>query len=130
MLLLTDVKDYLKTLGIAEHYYVGRLDNKKEKSVGVYQRGQNGQTMAIGGPINKKYGVKSVSILLHWNKNARETEEHALFVLEQLTNIKQITMGNTKVYYAMPRTEEPVDVGSDAAGVYERVIWLDIYFER
>lgn len=111
MLLLTDVKDYLKTLGIAEHYYVGRLDNKKEKSMGVYQRGQNGQIMAIGGPINKKYGVKSVSILLHWNKNARETEEHALFVLEQLTNIKQITMGNTKAYYAMPRTEEPVDVG-------------------
>ena len=25
---------------------------------------------------------------------------------------------------------EPVDVGTDDKGIYERVIWFDIYYER
>ncbi len=130
MLLLADIKDYLKTLQIADYYYTGKLDNKKEKSIGVYQRGQNGYKVAIGGPINKKYDVKSVSVLIHWNKDSKETEEQALLIFEKLSNIRQVTMGDTKVYYVMPQTNEPVDVGTDDAGVYERVIWLDIYYER
>lgn len=130
MLLLSDIRDYLKTLGAAENYYIGKLDNKKEKSIGVYQRQQSGYKTAIGGLQNKKYDVKSVSILIHWNKNARETEEHALLLYQKLENVRQVTMGNTLVYYAMPRVTEPVDVGTDDAGVYERVIWLDLYYER
>lgn len=130
MLLLADIKDYLKTLQIADHYYTGKLDSKKERSVGVYQRGQNGYKMAIGGPVNKKYDVKSVSILVHWNKNSKETERQALLIYEKLRNLRQVTMGDTKVYYATPQTNEPVDVGTDDAGVYERVIWLNLYHER
>lgn len=130
MLLLSDVRDFLKTLGIADYYYIGKLDNKKEKSVGVYQREKQGYSIALGGSKNKKYDVKSVSILIHWNKNARETEERALLIFEKLENLRQITMGNTLVYYVVPSINEPVDVGSDDAGVYERVIWIDIYFER
>lgn len=130
MLLLADIKDYLKTLQIADHYYTGKLDGKKEKSVGVYQRGQNGYKMAIGGSVNKKYDVKSVSILVHWNKNSKETERQALLIYEKLRNLRQVTMGGTKVYYATPQTNEPVDVGTDDTGVYERVIWLNLYHER
>lgn len=130
MLLLADIKDFLKTLQIADYYYTGKLDGKKEKSVGVYQRRQNGYKMAIGGSVNKKYDVKSVSILIHWNKNSRETEEQALLIFEKLRNLRQVTMGDTKVYYTMPQVNEPVDVGTDDTGVYERVIWLDLYHER
>lgn len=130
MLLLSDIRDYLKTLGIAEHYYIGKLDNKQEKSIGVYQRGRNGYRVTLGGLKNKKYEKKSVSILIHWNQNARETEEQALFIFEKLETIRQVTMGGTFVYYTMPQVEEPVDVGTDDNGVYERVIWLDLYHER
>lgn len=130
MLLLADIKDYLKTLQIADHYYTGKLDNKKEKSVGVYQRGQNGYKMAIGGSVNKKYDVKSVSILVHWSKDSKETERQALLIYEKLRNLRQVTMGDTKVYYATPQINEPVDVGTDDTGVYERVIWLNLYHER
>lgn len=130
MLLLSDIRDYLKTLGIAEHYYIGKLDNKQEKSAGVYQRGQNGYRVALGGLKNKKYEKKSVSILIHWNQNARETEEQALFIFEKLETIRQVTMGKTLIYYTIPQVEEPVDVGTDDNGVYERVIWLDLYYER
>lgn len=130
MLFLSDIRDYIKTLGIAEHYYIGKLDNKQQKSVGVYQKQQNKYAMAVGGLKNKKYGVKSVSILIHWNKNAADTEKQAFFVFEKLKNIKQITIGNTLVYYVVPQTEEPVDVGTDDSGVYERVIWIDFYYEK
>lgn len=130
MLLLSDVRDYLKSLGIAEHYYIGKLDNKQEKSIGVYQRGQNKYKIPVGGLKNKTYDVKSVSILIHWNKNARETEKQALFIFEKLETIRQITMVGTPVYYIALQTAEPVDVGTDDDGIYERVIWMDIYYER
>ena len=97
MLLLSDIRDYLKSIDIADNYYIGKMDSKKEKSVGVYQRGKQGYKVALGGKKNKKYDVKSVSILIHWNQNARETEEHALFVMEQLECIRNVTMGDTLV---------------------------------
>lgn len=45
MILLADMKDWLKTVFEADHYYTGKLDNKKDRSIGVYQRSpmlQNG----------------------------------------------------------------------------------------
>ena len=44
--------------------------------------------------------------------------------------MKELTFGETPVHCLMMRNPEPVDVGTDDAGVYERVIQLDIYFER
>jgi hypothetical protein len=38
MLELVEIKDWLKTLETgADNFYIGKLDNKKEKSIGVYQ---------------------------------------------------------------------------------------------
>ena len=34
MISLKDIKDWLKQFDIAEHYYMGKLDNKQDKSVG------------------------------------------------------------------------------------------------
>ena len=126
MLSLSDIRDYLETMQIAEHYYVGKLDNKQKKAVGVYQRPPDRYVAAFGG--RKIYNKRSVSILIHWNKSVRETEEHAFSVFEQLTNIRNATMGNTLVYYAIPQMAEPQDVGTDDAGVYEQVIWMDFYY--
>lgn len=128
MLALSDIRDYLETLNIAEHFYVGKLDNKQEKSVGIYQRPPNRYVAAAGN--NKKYGRRSVSILIHWNKNSRETEKHAFSVFETLKTIRNVTIGDTLVYYVIPQLEEPQDVGTDAKGVYEQVIWMDFYYQK
>lgn len=130
MLFLSDIRDYIESLQIADHNYIGKLDNKQDRSIGVYQRNTNQNAVAVGGLKNKKYGVKSVSILIHWNKNARETEENAYAIYEKMRDIRNVTMNDTLVYYAMPQTPEPVDVGTDEKGVYERVIWLDIYYQQ
>ena len=130
MIYLSDVRDWLKTYNIADHHYIGKLDNKKEKSLGVYQREGGEAHIAIGGLDNTKYDIKRVSILLHWNKNAKETEITAYELYDKIIKTKELNIGETPVHCLMMRNPEPVDVGTDDAGVYERVIQLDIYFER
>lgn len=130
MIFLSEVRDWLKTYKIADHHYIGKLDNKEEKSLGVYQREGGEAHIAIGGLDNTKYDIKRVSILLHWNKNARETEIKAYELYNKIIKTEELTIGETPVYCLMMRNPEPVDVGTDDAGVYERVIQLDIYFER
>lgn len=41
-----------------------------------------------------------------------------------------VQIGEMQVNYLRLLVPEPVDVGTDDAGVYERVIWVDIYYER
>lgn len=56
MLGLADIKDWLKTFNAAKNYYVGKLDNKKESSVGVYQRkDERTPNIAIGGRENASF---------------------------------------------------------------------------
>lgn len=131
MMPLSDIREWLKTFGIGEHFHIGKLDGKKEKSIGLYQRKSSGPpTMAIGGLENKKYDVKRVSVLIHWTKNARETESASFSLFEKIMNLKNVTIGQTRVNYIRLMVPEPQDVGTDDAGVYERVIWFDLYYER
>ena len=129
-MILSDVKDWLKTLNVAEHYFVGKLDNKQDKSLGVYQRDAGRPGIALGGLENTKYAVKRVSLLLHWNNNAKETETAAYELYEKLLTTDRPIIGGIQVYVISMQTAEPQDVGTDDAGIYERVIWADIYYER
>lgn len=75
MIMLANIRDWIESFGVGENFYIGKLDNKKDKSVGIYQReGYGGMNMAIGGIDATKTAIKRISILIHWNKNANETE--------------------------------------------------------
>ena len=120
MIYLSDIRDWLKSVTSAEHYYIGKLDNKQDRSIGVYSLKQSGTpTRAIGG--ESTYDTISVSLLIHYTDNARETEEFARRLYETLYGIKNIIE---------LLTEEPVDVGTDDKGVYEQVIEVKFYYER
>lgn len=129
---LSDVRDWLKTLAPAEHYYIGKLDRKADKSLGVYSRAQTGAPAetALGGLASTKTAVKRVSLLLHWNNNAKETEAAAQELFDRLRAAENIRIGGCLVDYLRLMVPEPVDVGTDENGVYERVIWMDVYYER
>lgn len=129
---LTAVRDWLKTFTAAEHYYIGKLDAKQDKSLGVYSRATMGQLpdIALGGLSCTKTAVKQVSILLHWNQNAKETDTAAQALFEQLQTAETIQIGGTQVAFLQLLVPEPVDVGTDDNGVYERVIWVDFYYRR
>lgn len=133
ILQLSDVRDWIKTLGISasENHYIGKLDNKKDKSIGIYQLKNGGKAnIAIGGIDNTKTLEKSVSILIHWNTNAKETEEKSLELYYILLNSRNFTINNKKINYIELLVPEPIDVGTDKSNIYERVIQATFYYEK
>lgn len=131
MITLAEVRDWIKTFNAANNYYIGKIDNKQENSIGIYQRKTiDGPRVAIGGRTLTSYDVKSISILIHWNKNANETEKRAQYLYNRLFEAESVVIGGTPIKMIALLQNEPVDVGTDDNNVYERVIELDLYYER
>ena len=63
MILLSDVRDWLKSFNLFDNYYIGRLDSKKKNSLGVYNLQDSGRREVIGDL--KIYESKGVSLLIH-----------------------------------------------------------------
>lgn len=130
LLTLAEIRDWLKQFNAAQNYYIGKLDNKKQYSIGVYQRRTNSEPrIAIGGRDLSCYDVKSISILIHHNTNANETEKRAMYLYNQILNSHDVVIGDTSIPLIKLLSNEPIDVGTDDNNVYERVIELDIYYE-
>lgn len=128
MITLSNVRDWLKTLIDAEHFYIGRLDDKQEKSVGVYTLKTSGEPLrGIGSDLS--FDVIAVSVLVHWNENANETEVNARNLFEKLRTIKNVTINDSKVYMIQLLVPESIDVGTDGT-IYERVIEFKLFYER
>lgn len=131
MITLAEVRDWIKTFNAANNYYIGKIDNKQENSIGIYQRKTiDGPRVAIGGRSLTSYDVKSISILIHWNKNANETEKRAQYLYNRLFEAESVVIGGTPIKMIALLQNEPVDVGTDDNNVYDRVIELDLYYER
>lgn len=131
MITLAEVRDWIKTFNAANNYYIGKIDNKQENSIGIYQRKTiDGPRVAIGGRTLASYDVKSISILIHWNKNANETEKRAQYLYNRLFEAELVVIGGIPVKMIALLQNEPVDVGTDDNNVYERVIELDLYYKR
>jgi hypothetical protein len=131
MITLAEVRDWIKTFNAANNYYIGKIDNKQENSIGIYQRKTiDGPRVAIGGRSLASYEIKSISILIHWNKNANETEKRAQYLYNRLFEAESVVIGGTPIKMIALLQNEPVDVGTDDNNVYERVIELDLYYER
>lgn len=132
MLFLSDIRDCIASLGIVddEHVYSGKLDNKKNESIGVYNNKRGSPKLkSVGGNETRSYSVKAVSILIHWNKKQRETERKAYDVYMFLKDLRGVTVNGKKILFTDMQMEEPVDVGTDDNGIYEMVIEADIYYE-
>ncbi len=133
MLMLKDIRGWISSLGVtaADNVYIGKLDNKRQKSIGVYSRPTSGTpNIALGGISCTTYAIKPVSLLIHWNKSKSETEKAAYELYEKLRGIIRLDIGDTHIDYLRLMVPEPQDVGSDDNGVYEYVIWLDFIYER
>jgi hypothetical protein len=129
LITLANIRDIIKTFNFADNYYIGKLDNKKDKSIGVYSLKRNdGPVTAIGG--DSTYDIIGVSLLIHWNNNADDTEVTARQLYEKLRTVKDIKINDKQIYMIQLLVPEPVDVGTDEKGIYERVIEMKIYYER
>ena len=128
MLKIADIRGWIASLGIAadNRVYIGKLDNKQQKSIGVYGRGGSGPPyIALGGLEYTTYDTKPVSLLVHWN-----SEEAAYQLFEKLRSISSLDIGDTHIHCIRLMVPEPQDVGTDDGGVFEYVIWLDFIYQR
>ena len=75
MITLADIRDWLKSFGLFDNYYIGRIDSKKKNSLGVYNLQDAGRREVIGGL--KVYEKKCVSLLIHGDTNKANTERKA-----------------------------------------------------
>jgi len=129
--MLEDVRDYIASLNLSEHTYMGKLDSKKEKSIGVYHsKRETPYRTAIGGPSLQSYGVKSVSFLVHWNKSPRETEKAATSIFDALRDTREVKVNNATVKFIQLLYDEPIDVGTDDNGIYEMVIDAAVIYQK
>lgn len=133
MLSIGDIRQYISGLGIAadSNVYIGKLDNKKEKSIGVYPRKEAGRpNIALGGYELSSYDTKRISLLIHWNKSMAQTEEAAIMLFEKLKGCGSLQIGSTDIVVADLQAPEPIYVGTDDNGVHEYVIWLDFVYQK
>ena len=130
-MMLEDVRDYIASLNLSEHTYMGKLDDKKEMSIGVYHcKREMPYTTAIGGPSFRSYGVKYVSLLIHWNESPRDTEKAAKALFEALRDTRETEINNSTIKFIQLMHDEPIDVGTDEKGIYEMVIDAAVVFKK
>ena len=133
ILTLVDVATHLATLGVVErdNIYCGKMEDKKEKSIGVYYLKRSQQKReTIGGDVNSSYRIKQVSFLVHWDKSTERTEQAANDLYEAVKGIKKVTVNGKNILFTKMLTDEPVGVGTDDNGIYEMVVEAEIYYER
>lgn len=129
-MMLSDARDYIASLGIAEHVYMGKLPDKEDKSIGVYNsKHQYPYRTVLGGPSLEGYGEKYVTVLVHWNKSPRDTERTDTELFEKLRTARDVNVNDETIKFFQPLY--PVqDVGTDDAGIYEMVIEGTFIFEK
>lgn len=126
---LAEVREWLKTYDLFDHYYIGRSDNKQDMSLGVYNRRTSGRPVMAFGDMSS-YDVTAVTLLIHGNNNARQTETKARRLFEELLGIDNLTVDDSFINLLIMQVPEPVSVGADENGIYEYVIDFDIYYTR
>lgn len=130
-MMLSDVLDYIESLAIAEHVYMGKLDGKQDKSIGVYHsKHEHPYKTALGGSSCESYKLKYVTFLVHWNQSPRETEEAACTLFDALRQAREVTINSVHIKFIQPLTDDPVDVGTDESGIYEMVIEVALIHEK
>lgn len=128
-MLLSEVREFLKTKIDCPQWYSGKIDGSKEQCIGIYNIQGPVPTIALGGLVNTSYSTKAISILIHWTKNCNTAEQKAQEVYNALFG-QGGTIGGHRIIKFDMRTPEPVSVGTDSNGIYEYVIETVIYYER
>ncbi|WWU65217.1 minor capsid protein [Clostridium baratii] len=128
-MLLSDIREYLKTKIECPQWYIGKIDGTKDKCIGIYSIRAPKSKIALGGLANTSYSTKAISILVHWGKSANEAEIKAQEVYTALFG-QNATIGGKRVIDFDMKTSEPISVGTDKNGIYEFVIEVNIIHER
>ena len=120
-------------LGIVknEQCYMAKLNTKYEESIGCYHlRRRGAPRIPLGGKENAAFDVLPVSFLIHWNKNAAQTDQKANELYRILQDLKNVTVNNKQIKFCIMQVPYPQDVGTDETGIFEMVIEAEFYCSK
>lgn len=127
---LADVRDYIASLDLTKEVYMGKLPDKPERSIGVYNsKHQYPYHGTLGGPNQQGYGIKHITLLVHWNKSPRDTEKVATALFDTINIARDVKINETTIKFIQPLYNLQ-DIGTDDAGVYEYVIEVAVIYEK
>lgn len=127
---LSDVRDYIASLKIANEVYMSKMPDKKERSIGVYNsKHMYAYHTAIGGDAQKSHGMKYITLLVHWNRSPRDTEAAANELFECVKKAREVKINEETIKFIQPLYELQ-DVGTDDAGIYEMVLEVAFVFKK
>lgn len=127
---LADVRDYIASLDLTKEVYMGKLPDKPERSIGVYNsKHQYPYHGTLGGPKQQGYGIKHITLLVHWNKSPRDTEKAATALFDAINIARDAKTNETTIKFMQPLYDLQ-DIGTDDAGVYEYVIEVAVIYEK
>ena len=122
---LAEIRDAIAPMGLADHHSIGRIENARMRSLGVYDRAGRGEPVtALGGAGS--YGIHPVRFLYHGTENAAETELAARGVWDAVCALRQVN----GILFARPVMNGPAAVGRDKGGIYEYIMDFDIYYTK
>lgn len=127
---ISDFKDWLKTRIDCPNWYSGGLRTTDEKAMVIYNGNTFINPIAIGGVQNSSYKGKGIRILIHWNKNVKQSELKAQEVYDTIYGLTDVEIAGKRVVQFNMRDPEPVYLGIDNSGIYEYVVALEIIHER
>ena len=130
MITISDFKDWLKSKIDCPTWFTGGLRSADEKAIVIYNGKAYTNPMAIGGIKNSSYKGKGIRILIHWNKNIKESELKAQEIYNSINGLANVKIADKRVIQFKMRDPEPIYLGVDNSGIYEYVIDLEIIIER
>ena len=99
--------------------------------MGVYNsKHRRDYTTAIGGPALRSYDAKYVTFLVHWNKSPRDTEKAANDLFNAVIQTRDVAVNGQVIKFIQPLVSNPVDVGTDDAGICEMVIEAAVIYQK
>lgn len=127
---LADVRDYIASLNLTKEVYMGKLPDKPERSIGVYNsKHQYPYHGTLGGPNQQGYGIKHITLLVHWNKSPRDTEKVATALFDAINIVRDAKINKTTIKF-IQLLYDLQDIGTDETGVYEYVIEVAVIYEK
>lgn len=76
------------------------------------------------------FDVLPVSFLIHWNKNAAQTDQKANELYGILQDLRNVTVNNKQIKFCIMQVPYPQDVGTDETGIFEMVIEAEFYCSK
>ena len=126
---VSDIRDYIESLGLADLVYSSRMPvDGTPRMIGVYNS-KHPYPYKPGIGRDLSYGIRHVTILIHWTRDPDETEAQTDTVFDALRNTRDAEVNGWKLKFVIPEYE-PIDVGTDPNGMFERVIEAAFYYEK